>query len=64
MHSINDMPGYIRIGNQRDFGHTVQFDLTAWADLNADDWKITYMRPGESATYPVLGADVSVADIS
>jgi hypothetical protein len=62
MHNINDMPSYIMLGNQRDFGHTIQFDLTAWADLNADDWKITYMRPGESATYPVPDGDVSVAD--
>ena len=62
MHNINAMPGYIPLGNQRDFGHTIQFDLTAWADLNADDWKITYMRPGESATYPVPDGNVSVAD--
>ena len=47
MHIINSMPSYIMLGNQRDFGHTIQFDLTAWADLNADDWKITYTRPGE-----------------
>ena len=62
MHIINAMPGYIMLGNQRDFGHTVQFDLTAWADLNADNWVITYMRPGESATYPVPGGNVSVDD--
>ena len=62
MHIINAMPIYIPLGNQRDFGHTIQFDLTAWADLNADDWKITYMRPGESATYPVPDGNVSVAD--
>ena len=62
MHIINAMPIYIPLGNQRDFGHTIQFDLTAWADLNADDWKITYMRPGDSATYPVPDGDVSVAD--
>jgi hypothetical protein len=62
MHIINALPSYIMLGNQRDFGHTIQFDLTAWADLNADDWKITYMRPGESATYPVPDGDVSVAD--
>ena len=62
MHNINAMPGYIPLGNQRDFGHAIQFDLTAWADLNADDWKITYMRPGESATYPVPDGNVSVAD--
>ena len=62
MLNISAMPGYIPLGNQRDFGHTIQFDLTAWADLNADDWKITYTRPGESVTYPVPGGDVSVAD--
>ena len=62
MHIINAMPIYIMLGNQRDFGHAIQFDLTAWADLNADDWKITYMRPGESATYPVPDGNVSVAD--
>ena len=62
MHNINAMPSYIMLGNQRDFGHTIQFDLTAWDDLNADDWIITYMRPGESATYPVSGGNVSVAD--
>ena len=62
MNDINAMPSYIMLGNQRDFGHTIQFDLTAWADLNADDWKITYTRPGESVTRPVLGGDVSVAD--
>ena len=62
MYDINTMPGYIPLGNQRDFGHTVQFDVNAWADLNADAWKITYMRPGESATYPVPDGDVSVAD--
>jgi hypothetical protein len=62
MLNIGAMPGYIPLGNQRDFGHTVQFDLTAWADLNADNWVITYTRPGESATYPVPGGDVSVAD--
>ena len=62
MHNISAMPGYIPLGNQRDFGHTLQFDLTAWDDLNADDWKITYMRPGDSATYPVPDGDVSVAD--
>ena len=47
MLNISAMPGYILIGNQRDFGHTIQFDLTAWADLNADNWVITYTRPGE-----------------
>ena len=62
MLNIGAMPGYIPLGNQRDFGHTIHFDLTAWADLNADDWKITYMRPGESATYPVPDGNVSVAD--
>ena len=62
MLNISAMPSYIMLGNQRDFGHTIQLDLTAWDDLNADDWKITYTRPGESATYPVLDDDVSVAD--
>jgi hypothetical protein len=62
MYKINELPVYIELGNQRDFGHAIQFDLTAWADLNADDWKITYMRPDESATYPVPDGDVSVAD--
>ena len=62
MLNIGAMPGYIPLGNQRDFGHTIQVDLTSWADLNADDWKITYTRPGESATYPVPDGDVSVAD--
>jgi hypothetical protein len=62
MLNISAMPGYIPLGNQRDFGHTIQVDLSAWADLNADDWKITYTRPGESATYPVPGGNVSVAD--
>jgi hypothetical protein len=62
MLNISAMPGYIPLGNQRDFGHTIQVDLTAWADINADDWKITYTRPGESATYPVPDGDVSVAD--
>ena len=46
MYEIDNLPGYIPIGNRRDFGHTIQLDLTAWADLNADDWVITYMRPG------------------
>ena len=62
MLNISAMPGYIMLGNQRDFGHTIQVDLTAWADLNADNWVITYTRPGESATYPVPDGDVSVAD--
>lgn len=62
MHNINAMPIYIMLGKMRDFGHTIQFDLTAWADLNADYWVITYTRPGESAKYPVPGGDVSVAD--
>ena len=62
MLNIGAMPGYIPLGNQRDFGHTIQVDLTAWADLNADNWVITYTRPGESATYPVPDGDVSVAD--
>ena len=62
MLNISAMPGYIPLGNQRDFGHTIQVDLTAWADLNADNWVITYTRPGESATYPVPDGDVSVAD--
>ena len=35
MHIINAMPGITLLGNQRDFGHTIQFDLTAWDDLNA-----------------------------
>lgn len=62
MYDIQNPNSYIPIGNRRDFGHTVQFDLTAWADLNADDWRITYTRPGEAATYPVPDGDVSVAD--
>ena len=62
MYNINNMPGYILLGNQRDFGHAVQIDLSGWAALNADDWRITYTRPGESATYPVPGGDVSVAN--
>ena len=62
MNGINALPSYIMLGNQRDFGHTIQFDLAAWADLNADDWKITYTRPGESVTYPVPDGDVSVVD--
>lgn len=62
MYDIEKPISYIPLGNQRDFGHTVQFDLTAWADLNADDWKITYMRPGESATYPAPDGDVAVVD--
>ncbi len=62
MYTIDALEGYIPLGNQRDFGHTIQIDLTAWADFNADDWKITYTRPGESATYPVPDGDVSVAD--
>lgn len=62
MLNISAMPSYIMLGNQRDFGHTIQFDLTAWDDLNADDWKITYTRPGESVTYPVPDGDVSVTN--
>lgn len=62
MYEVEKPISYIPLGNQRDFGHTVQFDLTAWADLNADDWVITYMRPGEAATYPVPDGDVSVVD--
>jgi hypothetical protein len=62
MYDIQNPISYIPIGNRRDFGHTVQFDLTAWAGLNADDWKITYTRPGEAATYPVPDGDVSVVD--
>ena len=62
MYDIEKPITYIPIGNQRDFGHTIQFDLTAWDDLNADDWKITYTRPGESGTYPVPDGDVSVTN--
>ena len=62
MYGINVLPIYIALGNRGDFGHAIQFDLSAWADLNADDWKMTYTRPGESATYPVPDGDVAVAD--
>jgi hypothetical protein len=62
MYDIEKPISYIPLGNQRDFGHTVQFDLTAWAGLNANDWKMTYMRPGEAATYPAPDGDVSVVD--
>jgi hypothetical protein len=62
MYDIEKPISYIPLGNQRDFGHTIQFDLSAWAYLNADDWRITYTRPGESATYPAPDGDVSVVD--
>lgn len=62
MYDINNPESYIPIGNRGDFGHTVLFDLSAWDELEADDWKATYTRPGESVTYPVPDGDVSVAD--
>ena len=59
-YEINKLPSFIPIGNQRDFGHVVTFDLTAWADLGADDWKVTYIRPGESEVRPVAEGDIAV----
>ena len=59
-YEINKIPSFIPIGNQRDFGHVVTFDLTAWADLGADDWKVTYIRPGESEVRPVAEGDIAV----
>ncbi len=62
MYDINNPESYIPIGNRGDFGHTVLFDLSAWDELEADDWKATYTRPGENATYPVPSGEISVSD--
>ena len=44
MHIINAMPSYII----SEISETLATRyVTAWAVLNADDWKITYTRPGE-----------------
>lgn len=55
MYKINELPGYIELGNQRAFGHTLVFDVSAWADLLPDRFEITYTRPGEAAVNPAVG---------
>ena len=55
MHEINNLPGYISLGNQLDFGHTVEFDVSAWASLNPGRYEITCIRSGETVAYPVVG---------
>ena len=55
MYDINNLPGYISLGNQRDFGHALVFDVSAWADLLPDRYEITCIRSGETVAYPVVG---------
>lgn len=55
MYEINNLPGYISLGNQRDFGHALVFDVSAWADLLPDRYEITCIRSGETVAYPVVG---------
>ncbi|MDD4280294.1 MAG: hypothetical protein PHX74_11245 [Candidatus Sumerlaeales bacterium] len=61
MHDIDNLPAYISLGNQLDFGHTVEFDVSSWASLNPDRYEITCIRSGETVAYPVVGAEFDSA---
>ena len=41
MLNINALPSYIMLDNQRGFGHTIQFGLTAWVNEVAKIWNGT-----------------------
>lgn len=55
MYDIDELPTFIPLGNQRDFGHTVTFDVSAWDDLLPDRYELTYIRPTETAVNPAVG---------
>lgn len=60
MYEIDRMPGYIKIGNRRGFGHTLRIDISAWNDLEADAWKVAYQRPGEAQSYYTPSGNIAV----
>lgn len=54
MYDISELPYFIVLGNQGDFGQSIVFDVSAWSDLLPDRYEITYMRPGETAVNPAV----------
>ena len=55
MHEINNLPGYISLGNLLDFGHALVVDVSAWADRLPDRDELSCIRSGETMAYPVVG---------
>ena len=64
MHNINELPGYIGLGNLNEKGVCeIAVDVSAWVALYpTGTFSITYMRPGETDVYPVAAGDIVVAD--
>jgi hypothetical protein len=64
VYDINNLPGFLVVGNQGESGvNSLSFDISGWADLYpAATYLITYTRYGESVIYPELSANVSVAN--
>ena len=64
MHNINELPGYIELGNLNEKGVCeIAVDVSAWVALYpTGTFAITYMRPGETDVYPVAAGDIVVAD--
>ena len=64
MHKINELPGYIELGNLNEKGVCeIAVDVSAWVALYpTGTFAITYIRPTESAVYPVAAYDIVVAD--
>ncbi len=64
MYKINELPGYIELGNLNEKGVCeIAVDVSAWVALYpTGTFSITYMRPGETDVYPVAAGDIVVAD--
>ena len=64
MHDIDNLP-LIELGHQAENDVCkIQFDVTDWlADYPEGVFSITYIRPTETAVYPVAAGDLAVSTV-
>ena len=64
MHDIDNLP-LIELGHQTENDVCkIQFDVTDWlADYSEGVFSITYIRPTETAAYPVAAGDLAVSTV-
>ena len=65
MYDIDSLPGLIELGHLNEKGVCkIEFDVTDWlADYPEGVFSITYIRPTETAVYPVAAGDLAVSTV-
>lgn len=63
MYLVDDLPGYIDLGQLSEKGaKEIEFDVTEWVTEHpTGTFGISYIRPTETTVYPVAAGDISTA---